>query len=459
MLSNPNVRWFILLDSDAVINPARFHEPLLPYLKARLENEASVFFVTSDTPDLDGCSGVLLVHSRAIEYVCMWAQEVEENIYGLWDQNALWSVFEHLLANSFSELAPYTGSVRAAALGQVDKTSPPKQSDAAWKTMYLKITQEPKFLRNGPLFTLESLAPLYARQGKCGLHSSWFFHPAGSGQLCVRDDFAVKDLLSALDDGACSHEDMVHVLTKIWKASLRQTTRDAERLWQEVVKQSTSEDYLKKYVNISLQLKRNAEPQWKWKWKNKAYPRIPCLLDFEAWVSKYSLSSPEHMLTTEPSDPELEFVSPKRVTQFVHVHGKSGDLHFIPCDVNPARDFDLVVISQTLEHLYDPFKALANVFYFMRAGGYIFTSAPANNIPHMTPHHYFHYTPMGLAMLFQSIGFEVLEVGAWGNAKYEEGMSTKSTWLDYSALQNEDGLIINQANTHPDDVWLLARKP
>jgi hypothetical protein len=258
----------------------------------------------------------------------------------------------------------------------------------------------------------------------------------------------------------CQDDLQCRVMDQV-KNSLSQTTQDAERLWQAVVKQSVDEDYLKKYENISLQLERNSEPRWKWKWKNKAYPRIPCLLDFEAWVSKYSLQSPEHLLTNAPNDPELEFLSPKKVTQFVHAESEfnNGDLHFIPCDMNPARDFDLVVISQTLEHLYDPFLALANVFHFMRSGGYIFTSAPANNIPHMTPVHYFHYTPMGLAVLFQRAGFEVLEVGAWGSPKYEEGMLIKHTWLDFSDLQNEDGLIINQANTNPDDVWLLARKP
>ena len=194
MLSNPNVQWFIFLDSDAVINPLRFHEPLLPYLEARLENAKSVVFVTSDTPLLDGCSGVLLAHSRAREYVCLWAQEVANNVYGLWDQNALWSIFERLLANSFKEFAPYQGSVRDGALQQVDKTVPPSRSNAAWTSIYHQITQEPKFLRLGPLFALENLAPLYARQDECGLDSSWFFHPAGTGQLCARDDGAVKNL-------------------------------------------------------------------------------------------------------------------------------------------------------------------------------------------------------------------------------------------------------------------------
>ena len=245
------------------------------------------------------------------------------------------------------------------------------------------------------------------------------------------------------------------------KNSLSLTAEDSERLWHSVVKHTVDKTYLRKYENISMQLKRNSEPEWKWKWKNKAYPRIPCLLDFEAWVSKYSLRSPKHLLTTDPNDPELEFLSPQRVTQFVHTQSSfnNGDLHFIPCDVNPARDFDLVVISQTLEHLYDPLLALANVFHFMEPGGYIFTSAPANNKPHMTPAHYFHYTSMGLAVLFQRAGFEVLEVGAWGNQKYDEGMFVKKLWLDFSDLQNEDGLIVNEADTNPDDVWLLARKP
>ena len=239
------------------------------------------------------------------------------------------------------------------------------------------------------------------------------------------------------------------------------TAQDAERLWHQVVKHIYLNDYLEKYENISFQLRRNAEPRWKWKWKNKAYPRIPCLLDFESWVSKHKLGAPEHLLCTDPNDPELEFLTPKKVTTYIHQEGEepSGDLHYIPCHVNPAQNFDLVLISQTLEHLHNPLLALLNVFHFMRGGGHIFTSVPANNLPHMTPVHYFHYTPMGLAVLFQRAGFEVLEIGAWGSPEYDVGMFSSRKWLDYSELQNQEGLISNRADTNPADVWLLARKP
>ena len=68
-----------------------------------------------------------------------------------------------------------------------------------------------------------------------------------------------------------------------------------------------------------------------------------------------------------------------------HKHG-CGDLHNIPDALNPERDFDLVVFSQTMEHLYDPLLAARNLLRVMRPGGHLFTSAPVQSRPHMTPY-------------------------------------------------------------------------
>ena len=76
-----------------------------------------------------------------------------------------------------------------------------------------------------------------------------------------------------------------------------------------------------------------------------------------------------------------------------------------------------MVFSQTMEHLYDPLLALVNIFKVTKEGGHVFTSAPCLNIQHMTPFHYYHYTPMGLATLFVMAGFEIVEFGQWGNLK------------------------------------------
>ena len=55
----------------------------------------------------------------------------------------------------------------------------------------------------------------------------------------------------------------------------------------------------------------------------------------------------------------------------------------------------------------------------LRPGGYFFISAvPMLNIPHMTPFHFHHFTPMGLAMNAVQAAFEIVEMGQWGNQDY-----------------------------------------
>ena len=233
------------------------------------------------------------------------------------------------------------------------------------------------------------------------------------------------------------------------------TPSQIEAMWSEKVSNIGKEEYLHKREKL-----REILPEMgKWNWTGKAFPRVPAILDFKDWVLRYSIQSPKHLLVTCVTDPELEYVFPNKTTTYIHGEGGlgGGDLHSIPELINPARDFDMVIFSQTIEHLYDPFLALVELNAMMVTGGYVFTSAPVTNKPHMTPFHFHHMTPMGLAMLFERAGFEVLEIGAWGNVDYERIVFGEYIWPDYVRL-SKNGTIRNQADTNPDDAWLLARK-
>jgi 2-polyprenyl-3-methyl-5-hydroxy-6-metoxy-1,4-benzoquinol methylase len=47
------------------------------------------------------------------------------------------------------------------------------------------------------------------------------------------------------------------------------------------------------------------------------------------------------------------------------------------------NEFDFFIFSQTLEHLYNPFEAVKQIYEIVKPGGYVFTSVPTLNIPHM----------------------------------------------------------------------------
>ena len=65
---------------------------------------------------------------------------------------------------------------------------------------------------------------------------------------------------------------------------------------------------------------------------------------------------------------------------------------------------------------------------------------------------------MGIAILFERAGFEVLEVGQWGSNTYSTKLWVQRKWPDYAELQASDGSVKNDKR-HPVSVWLLARKP
>ena len=132
----------------------------------------------------------------------------------------------------------------------------------------------------------------------------------------------------------------------------------------------------------------------------------------------------------------------------------NGDLHLLD-SADIGVDFDMALFAQTLEHLWDPLLSVKNLFGKLRYGGYIFTSVPSLNIQHMTPNHYQHFTPMGLAMLFINAGFEVVEIGQWGNLDYEVKLLHTLQWPKWSDL---DQPVVNQRE-HPCACWILARKP
>lgn len=183
-------------------------------------------------------------------------------------------------------------------------------------------------------------------------------------------------------------------------------------------------------------------------------------LDFYTWIKKYGISSPSNCFTTWPMDPEMRMLSCGHVTEYVY-NDKDGsnDLHHIPPTV-PRGLADFVVVSQTLEHLWNPFRALINLNRILRPGGYIFTSAPTVNMPHMTPHHFLHFQPMGLAMLFVDAGFEVIEMGQYGSFLYQKTiLETGITiWPRCDSLLDTSGNILNDRD-HVAQVWILARKP
>jgi|688.fasta_scaffold43727_3 SAM-dependent methyltransferase len=192
--------------------------------------------------------------------------------------------------------------------------------------------------------------------------------------------------------------------------------------------------------------------KWNYSWDNHDFPRAICVLDFIEWIKKYNIQ-PENMGITCNTDPELEFVNARNISEYTY---PEYDLHTFSQKVT-HNQFDFFVFNQTLEHLYNPLLCVNNIYDIVKPGGYVFTSVPTINIPHSTPIHFGGFNPMGLAVLFKLAGFEILELGQWGNLNYIKQMFARHTWPSYYDIHN-NGMVSNE-ETNVCQCWILARKP
>jgi SAM-dependent methyltransferase len=208
-----------------------------------------------------------------------------------------------------------------------------------------------------------------------------------------------------------------------------------------------SESYFNRLSPVPLHLNNK-----KWKWEGKDFPRVPCLLDFQIWIEKYQIDNIDQLLITGKDDPELEFLNYKNV-DYVPYDGHNGDFHTL----NLSKEYDFVLFSQTIEHLYNPFISMKNIFNHVKKGGYMFTSVPVLNIPHMVPVHFNGYTPTGLGMLMKSVGFNILEIGYWGNKQYINHIFQHHNWPGYEELMGENKCITHEKNNEVQ-TWILVQK-
>lgn len=84
-----------------------------------------------------------------------------------------------------------------------------------------------------------------------------------------------------------------------------------------------------------------------------------------------------------------------------------------------AESFDVIVIWDTLEHLYNPYLALSKSYDWLKNGGYIFINIP--NIDSVFARlfrsrwwfiesmHLYYFSPRTINMYFKKIGFRYLQ--------------------------------------------------
>jgi len=84
-----------------------------------------------------------------------------------------------------------------------------------------------------------------------------------------------------------------------------------------------------------------------------------------------------------------------------------GDLAELPV----ADDrFDLVLMTQVLEHLPDPVAVLRELRRVLKPGARIWASCPLFYEEHEQPYDFYRYTQFGLRHLFEQVGYREVEI-------------------------------------------------
>jgi len=203
-----------------------------------------------------------------------------------------------------------------------------------------------------------------------------------------------------------------------------------------------------KYKSLPIELNNK-----KWKWEDKDFPRVISLLEFKEFLEKNQNPKFQSVLSFNGmDDPEYEYLNYENITNYNYADNtEKYDLHSLDLD---RKDFDFFMSNQTLEHLYDPCLVLRKIYDHMKPGGIVYMNLPAMNMPHSTPMHYYTgFTPVGLGCIFKQAGFEILDIGFWGNSNYYDFVLNKGIWPDYRQMTN-----YSYEKDKESITWIFAKK-
>jgi SAM-dependent methyltransferase len=108
---------------------------------------------------------------------------------------------------------------------------------------------------------------------------------------------------------------------------------------------------------------------------------------------------------------------------------------------------DVVLATETLEHVPDPEAFLAEAMRVLRPGGRLVMTVPFAARWHYVPHDYWRFTPSGLKMLMERAGFTEIVVHGRGN---------ETTVVCYKLIGLLLALILPQSKTGEPRPRLLA---
>ena len=117
------------------------------------------------------------------------------------------------------------------------------------------------------------------------------------------------------------------------------------------------------------------------------------------------------------------------VNRKVQVLTKNFVLPFKPASV------DTVLLTQVLEHTYEPVRLLASIRPVLKDDGYLIVTVPKSNPVHEEPYDYFRYTPFSLRRMMEEAGLETVLIkptATFGHMLFQTFLGWLGRKLQYS---------------------------
>lgn len=194
------------------------------------------------------------------------------------------------------------------------------------------------------------------------------------------------------------------------------------------------------------------------------YPRLAILATFAEYAREVPELATVGKLTvlSFSAGVELAFLRPRIVEECFYERSSTCDQHTLVRGSLHHAPFDFMLVSQTLEHLYDPPLALAQIAALLAPGGMVFFSVPAWNIEHMLPSHQQGLHPCGLLALVRGAGLEAVKLGWYGSEAYSHAVAQPGgSWPSGASMHAPDPFVSipHDPRGYVNQAWVLARKP
>ncbi len=119
-------------------------------------------------------------------------------------------------------------------------------------------------------------------------------------------------------------------------------------------------------------------------------------------------------------EPELIHLAGKEVTFFGIDNGSLDNFIYLNLNVLSKfeNQFDLVICSQVLEHVYDVKVALENLVNLVKPGGYLWVACPASNYAHGSPDYFSAgYSHQLITQLLDSTSIQIVLAQNYGSPR------------------------------------------